>query len=141
MYVYSAASLERLASCDPCLIAVFKAVIGFRDARVLVGHRGKIEQNRAYADGFSQKRWPDGEHNGYPSRAVDASPYPVPDMEDRRNHPRFYYFGGIVMGIAYMLGVKLRYGGDWDGDGNTRNQSFFDLVHFEVEEHNAKYHT
>ena len=33
-----------------------------------------------------------------------------------------------------MMGVDIRWGGDWNGDFNLKNQNFYDLPHFEVEE-------
>ena len=36
------------------------------------------------------------------------------------------------MGRAVELGIRLRWGGDWDGDNELRDQTFNDLVHFEV---------
>ncbi len=36
------------------------------------------------------------------------------------------------MGIASQMGTPLRWGGDWDGDTELRDQKFVDLPHFEV---------
>ncbi len=47
---------------------------------------------------------------------------------------RFYYFAGFVMGTAAAMGVRLRWGGDWDGDTELDDQKFRDLVHFEERE-------
>lgn len=41
-------------------------------------------------------------------------------------------FAGYVMRVADELGIKLRYGGDWDGDKKTADQSFNDLPHYEI---------
>ena len=60
--------------------------------------------------------------------ALDAAPCPI-DWEDAK---RFYLFAGFVLGIARQLGIKLRWGGDWDGDFTWRDQKFHDLVHFEI---------
>jgi len=32
------------------------------------------------------------------------------------------------------MGVDLRWGGDWDGDTEVRDNGFDDLVHFEIVE-------
>ncbi len=42
------------------------------------------------------------------------------------------YFAGLVRGIAVSWGVKIRWGGDWDMDGDLKDNSFDDLVHFEI---------
>lgn len=44
---------------------------------------------------------------------------------------RWYYFGGYVCGVADELGIAVRWGGDWDGDREIRDQSFNDLPHVE----------
>ena len=59
---------------------------------------------------------------------------------DKKNRPRdytkdlnqFYYFAGIVIATARDLDIVLRWGGDWDRDHDLSDQSFDDLVHFEV---------
>lgn len=125
---FSQTSLDRLRTCDQRLQLLFERVVKSRDCTVIVGFRDQAAQEAAFAAGMSQKHWPDGEHNHQPSFAVDVAPYPI----DWSNSARFYYFAGFVQGIASSMGLTIRYGGDWDGDGNPRNQSFNDLVHFEV---------
>ena len=50
----------------------------------------------------------------------------------------FAYMGGLVRGIAVMMRrdghIKhdLVWGGDWNADGRVRDESFRDLVHFEL---------
>jgi peptidoglycan L-alanyl-D-glutamate endopeptidase CwlK len=39
-----------------------------------------------------------------------------------------------VLGIAKMMGLDIRWGGDWNGDFNLQNQNFYDLPHYEVRE-------
>jgi peptidoglycan L-alanyl-D-glutamate endopeptidase CwlK len=36
------------------------------------------------------------------------------------------------MGIAAKMGIKIRWGGDWDRDEELHDQTFFDLPHFEL---------
>ena len=52
---------------------------------------------------------------------------------DYENMDRHYYFGGYVLATAEKLGLKVRWGGDWDGDRETKDQTVNDLVHFEVQ--------
>ena len=42
------------------------------------------------------------------------------------------FFGGLVTGLAKQKGIPLRWGGDWDGDNNFKDNRFDDLVHFEL---------
>ena len=121
-------SRENLATCDKELQNLFNEVVKYFDCSVLVGFRGKNEQNRAFKEGHSKVKWPKGKHNSNPSFAVDVAPYPI-DWEDRE---RFIYFGGFVKGCAYQLGIPLRWGGDWDNDTSLSDNNFDDLVHFEI---------
>jgi peptidoglycan L-alanyl-D-glutamate endopeptidase CwlK len=63
-----------------------------------------------------------------PSLAVDVAPAPV-DWADKA---RFIYFAGIVKEFARRKGLKIRWGGDWQGDGKLKDNKFSDLVHFEL---------
>ena len=123
-------SKKRLATCDDRLQDLFKKVIKYFDCTVIQGHRGEAEQNQAYDAGRSKLRYPDGKHNADPSKAVDVAPYPI-DWSDR---DRFHYFGGFVLGIAAQMGLKIRWGGDWDRDTQVKDNKFDDLPHFEIRE-------
>lgn len=126
---FSEKSLTKLATCDERLQSVFNEVVKYFDCTVLEGHRGEEAQNRAYAEGKSKLRWPNGNHNSVPSKAVDVIPYPV-DWSDRE---RMTLFAGFVLGTARQMGIKLRWGGDWDNNTQVKDNSFDDLVHFQVE--------
>jgi len=45
---------------------------------------------------------------------------------------RFYHFAGYVLGVAEILGIKIRWGGDWNGNFDLKDQNYYDLPHFEV---------
>ena len=72
------------------------------------------------------------------SRAVDAGPWPMKwpqeGPEKWLDWGRLYYFAGIVMSQANSLGIKIRYGGDWNGNFDLKDQNFYDGVHFELVE-------
>ena len=121
-------SRGRLSSCHPDLQRVFNEVVKEFDCSVICGHRGENEQNLAYQEGMSKVKYPNGKHNGKPSLAVDVAPYPI-DWNDRE---WFTYFAGYVLGVAKSMGIKLRWGGDWDMDFKVKDNSFDDLPHFEL---------
>ena len=125
---FSQKSQDNLNTCDMDLQDVFNEVVKHFDCTVLVGHRSQEAQTKAYNEGKSQKQYPDSKHNSMPSNAVDVAPYPI-DWEDR---DRFHYFAGYVMRTAKDLNVNLRWGGDWDNDTELKDNSFDDLVHFEI---------
>lgn len=114
---------------------VFNEVIKYYDCSVIVGYRGKFEQDAAYFDGRSDKKYPDSKHNQMPSLAVDAVPWFKNKPHIRwKDEDKFYEFGGFVLGIAAMLGIKIRWGGNWDMDDELHDQNLFDLCHFEIME-------
>ena len=121
-------SLSKLSTCDKKLQEVFNEVIKTVDCSVLEGHRGKDRQNALYKEGKTKLTFPKGRHNSSPSNAVDVVPYPV-DWGDRE---RFHLFAGFVLGIAKSMGIKLRWGGDWNINWFVDDNKFDDFPHFEV---------
>jgi hypothetical protein len=55
-------------------------------------------------------------------------PYPI-DWDDRE---RFHLFSGFVLGIARSMGIKLRWGGDWNMNFEVDDNNFDDFPHFEL---------
>lgn len=129
-YKFSKISQARLDTCHPDLQAVLNEVIKKVDFTVICGHRSQAEQDLAFHTGKSKLRFPRSKHNTTPSKAVDIAPYPI----DWNNRERFYFLAGIVLGTADRMGIQLRFGGDWDRDGNITDNNFDDLVHFEIVE-------
>ncbi len=130
---FSEQSEELLKTCHPYLGIVFEEVIRFFDCKVLAGHRSQEEQEKCFRDGTTTKHWPDSKHNLVPSVAIDVVPYPVNwDLDNPNNLRRWYFFGGLVLGVAWAKGIMLRWGGDWDGDFDFRDQRLYDLPHFEL---------
>jgi peptidoglycan L-alanyl-D-glutamate endopeptidase CwlK len=126
---FSFESRRRLETCDSRLIRVFETVLslGF-DHTIVTGHRSEREQEEMFRLGRSKLLWPNSRHNTMPAEAVDAAPYPI-DWKDRE---RFSYFAGVVLGIAQSQGLQLTWGGDWDRDWQLRDNTFDDLLHFEL---------
>jgi peptidoglycan LD-endopeptidase CwlK len=123
-------SIERLKTCDPKLQELFNEVVKHYDCSVLEGHRTRERQTELFfaKPQRSKVQWPNSKHNTFPSKGIDISPYPI----DWDNTKRFYHFAGYVQGIANQMGIKIRFGGDWDNDFDLDDQSFMDLVHFEL---------
>ena len=130
MNKWSNTSKERLEQCDERLQALAEAVLQIHDCSVLTGHRSENAQNQAYVEGYSSIQWPNSKHNSQPSLAIDLAPFPI----DWKNTKRFYYFAGIVMGVAKQMNLPIRWGGDWDMDNDLDDSNFLDLVHFEIKE-------
>lgn len=123
-------SLKRLDTCDERIQKVLNEVIKHYDFMILEGTRTVEQQQQYYKEGKSKL---DGinkksKHQSYPSLAVDIAPYPI-DWNDSK---RFYYLAGLVIATANSMGIKLRWGGDWDSDGDFKDNTFNDLPHFEL---------
>jgi len=150
-YQFNQSSLSNLSTCHRTLQNLFNEVILKADCSIICGHRGEIEQNKAYESGRSKIKFPHGKHNSVPSLASDVYPYPYDweagewtfndvfaegNLDKMRrvmnNLKKFYYFAGIVRGIAWELGINVRWGGDWDSDNDLTDQNFNDLPHWEI---------
>lgn len=129
MPAFSRTSQGRLSTCTEGIQEVFNEVIKHYDCTILCGHRGAAAQMQAVATGASKTEFPNSKHNSYPSKAVDVAPYPV-DWDDL---DRFYHFGGFVMAVAKMKDIKLRWGADWNGNMDFRDEKgkLRDFPHFE----------
>jgi len=127
-------SKERLETCHPKLQLLFNEVVKRYDCTILCGHRNQADQDKAFAEGKSKLKWPKGEHNALPSKAVDVAPYITGKDIDWNNTKQFYHFAGYVLATAEQLGLNIRCGCDWDKDKDVDDQTFNDLVHFEIDE-------
>lgn len=124
---FSKNSLKLLATCDEKLQTLMKEVIKDYDFTVICGTRGEADQDAAYKAGNSKLKFPNSKHNSNPSKAVDIAPYPI----DWNNTQRFRDLAKVVLEKAEELGIKIRYGGDWNMNGK-QDDSFVDLPHFEL---------
>ena len=142
-YRFGEKSMHHLYSAHPVLIMLAKRVLsyGVMDFSVIEGHRSTdrqqqlFKEGKTHIDGFRKL----GKHNQMPSLAIDVLPYPqsvngVKNWDDRH---RFCVLAGMFFAAAAELdianhGFSLRWGGDWDGDGNNQDSNFDDLPHFEL---------
>ena len=129
MYKYGKSSQRRFDTLDPKLQLLLHVVLLKWDHSVLCGHRTEAEQDKAVADGASKVQFPNSKHNSLPSKAVDIQQYPY-----NGDVKGLYMFIGYVRRVADELGIKIRCGADWDGDGSTKDQTFHDVFHVEVVE-------
>lgn len=137
-YKLSARSLSRLEGVHPDLVRIVKRAIEItrQDFSVLEGVRTPERQAELYAQGRSKPgqivTWTMTSNHfkqadGY-GHAVDLVPYPL-DWSDLRA------FDAIAMAMfdaADELGLKIRWGADWDMDGKPREKGESDSPHFEL---------
>ena len=125
-------SRERLRGVDTKLVNVLNEVVKYFDITIIEGLRSQERQNELVAQGKSKTKFV----KHVLGKAVDMAPYPI-DWESRDD---FHYLGGFVLGVAAKMGVDIRWGGDWNasskfqGKRTTKDNSFDDLVHFELKE-------
>ncbi len=139
-YHLGEASLAKLDGCASDLINIARLAIGVTpvDFTIVWGYRGEAEQNALHASGASHKAYPESKHNreksGKPaSWALDFAPW-----VDGRIYWEDTHMFAVVAGVFLACGgirarpVKLRWGGDWDGDGKTTDQTLMDWGHIEL---------
>lgn len=139
-YHFGHRSMERIETCTPrlqkvCLFAITRSPVDFT---IVHGWRGKDEQNELVAQGLSKTPWPNSKHNAHRispvyapmSEAIDFAPWVNGGIDWNDSH-MFAIVAGVFFACASELEVKLRWGGDWDMDGSTRDQSFMDWGHLE----------
>lgn len=124
---FSIKSHNILNTCHPALKEVLLEVIKHIDCSVISGHRGQKEQDELKRKGRSQLSFPQSMHNENPSDAVDVAPYPSLFSDKAM----FYVLGGYIMCVASQLGLKLRWGADFNQNWKF-DDNFNDLGHFEL---------
>ena len=117
-------SKERLRGVDARLVSVLNELVKIMDVTIIEGLRSEQRQEKLLKEGSTKTKF--SKH--ITGKAVDLAPYPI-DLNDR---DRFHYKGGMIRGIAKQLNVPVRWGGDWDSDGETKDNRFDDLVHVEI---------
>lgn len=140
-------SRGQLDTCSPEIQALMERVVENFDISILEGHRGQELQDLYYEKGTSKLKYPDGNHNNKPSNAVDIQPYPFNPKSPKAKiklalmagyvkaifeNLKLDQYGHGFHGSGSLMGFKLRWGGDWDSDGDLDDQTFDDYYHFEI---------
>ena len=124
MFRFGRRSRKRLEGVDAKLVNVLNELIKIMYVTVIEGVRSEERQRELLKKGATKVKY--SKHMS--GKAVDIAPYPI-DWEDRE---RFHYMGGMLRGIGQQLGIRVRWGGDWDSDGEIKDNNFDDLVHVEI---------
>ena len=113
-----------------CDLAITRTPIDFGVA-YLGGFRTAEEQNDLFKAGMSTK---DGylKHSKHQlGQAVDLIPF-VDGVAVDGDDVMCGVIAGVVFSCASELNIDIRWGMDWDGDGDTRDTTFRDIYHFEL---------
>ena len=141
---YGPASNAKLMTCHDEIRVVMSAALKLTppslDITIVHGFRDKDGQN-SIDPRFTTKRWPASYHNatddaGDPcSDACDWAPWirlrsgkmgiPWTDVK------MFSFLGGIIQAAAAELDIAITWGGDFDRDGSTEDQTLADVGHIQ----------
>lgn len=133
-YQLSERSLNNLKGVNPKLVKVVKRAIELstQDFMVIEGLRTQARQDELWAQGRTKPgpivTWTKDASTHGTGHAVDICPYPV-DWTDLK---KFDAIAVAMFAAAAEQGVKLRWGADWDQDGNPRERGESDSPHFEL---------
>ncbi|MCP5006916.1 MAG: M15 family metallopeptidase [Planctomycetes bacterium] len=135
-YSFGKRSRANLAEIRPGLRAVPILALswGIIDFSIYEAKRPKAEQNLYYRQGKSRVEWPNGKHNVLNPddlvNAFDAAPFINGKISWKQVH--CVALSGIMIAAGRVLGVQIRWGGDWNSNGEPiTDQNFQDLVHYE----------
>lgn len=121
-------SLRSLMGIHKDLVRVVHRAIKMTtvDFTVLEGLRTKERQMKLFQIGATKIM--NSRH--ITGHAVDLGAYV--DGEIRWDWPLYYPLANAMKMAALEENVPLRWGGDWDGDGDYEDESFRDGPHFEL---------
>jgi peptidoglycan L-alanyl-D-glutamate endopeptidase CwlK len=137
-YVFGSKSREKLATCHPDIVTVAELALDISpyDFTIIHGWRGKELQDSLVEAELSRTPWPESKHNytedGQPmSLAIDFGPWIDATIPWKDTHI-FAVIAGVMISSAIQAGISVRWGGDWDSDGSTRDQTLMDWGHLEL---------
>ena len=127
-------SEKNLVGVDEQLAKVVRAVAAEHDILVIEGLRTKERQADLYAQGRTKPgkivTWT------LTSKHIDGKAVDVVKLKngtiDWNDSRSFEELGKVMLDTAKQLGVKLRWGYDWDGDGVLKEKGETDGPHFEL---------
>lgn len=125
---FGQASLTSRAQLLPPLQALFDAAIKETDFRILDAMRGRAAQEAAFKKGNSKVHFGDSAHNWKPAVAADLFPAPY----DWNNKQSFLDLSVVILRIAKAQGTPIRWGGDFNMDGNKTTNDDWDPGHYEL---------
>lgn len=136
---FSKRSLLNRAQLHHLLQRVVDTAIKRFDFTILDAQRGRAEQEAAFRNGFSKAHFLESAHNYEPAVAMDLAPYPINFNDVGRFKEMAKVIGyydarqGDGRGIALELKIPLRWGADWDMDGEWNDEKFKDWGHWELD--------
>jgi peptidoglycan L-alanyl-D-glutamate endopeptidase CwlK len=147
MYKLSKTSQSRLDTCDDYIVKVIEKAIELSpiDFGVAQGSRTIAQQRQYFNDGKSKINPDNYDVDVLPQKAkhIVTADYPKAGAVDIYGYVNgatwdakvLCHIAGVIMAVDKMYENRLRWGGNWDGDGEIiTDQTFQDLPHFELRE-------
>jgi peptidoglycan LD-endopeptidase CwlK len=134
-------SSGNLAGVHPLLVEIATEALqnSASDFTVICGHRDKAGQDAALRAKTTKVAYPNSAHNqldpatGKPrSCAIDVIPYPFTGWEDKAMFAAWKQIADAMFAAAAKRKVKLRWGGDFNRDGDKTTKDSWDSPHFEL---------
>lgn len=128
-FVLGSASLANLDGVHPDLRKVVKRAIEITmvDFKVIEGVRTLARQKELKAQGASQTL--DSRH--LTGHAVDCAPL-VNGTIPWNDKSKFKAVSDAMFAAAKEYGIHIRWGGDWNENGRSDDERFYDGPHFEL---------
>ncbi|MGX2956442.1 M15 family metallopeptidase [Ursidibacter arcticus] len=125
-FKFSKRSEDNLNGVHPDLIKVARLALQLskRDFTVIEGIRSKERQAELYQKGATKTM--NSRH--LTGHAIDIVPYPL-DWHDKQ---AFADLAKAMFEAAKQLKIPIRWGGDWNRNGRSDDESFYDGPHFEL---------
>lgn len=142
-FAYGTRSLEKLETCHPELQRIANEALRLSpyDITIIHGWRNMELQNKLFDEGKSKKKFPNSRHNRTSdpmviepenmSDALDFAPWINRNIYWNDTHI-FAVIAGCFIAAARNFGHTIRWGGDWDMDGQTTDQRLMDWGHIEI---------
>ena len=146
MAQFSEASLKKLREVHIDLQTIFLFTVKYFDCSIIYGLRTTEEQQELYAQGRTKPGYIVTYKDGIHKKSKHQDGLAVDVIVYHKEHPHIrwkdergmYHFAGIVLAFAKILreqgkiNSEIRWGGNWDMDDDLYDQTFMDLVHFEI---------
>lgn len=134
---FDAASAKRLKGAHPLLQRLLIAARQQIPFTVMDSQRGKAAQEAAFKRGTTKARFGQSAHNWDPAIAVDLGPIPL----DWNKLDGFIAVWRVIgwynpangrgEGLALLMRIPLRWGGDWNMNGKYTDDGW-DFPHYEL---------
>jgi len=129
MSTFDKHSAARLLNAHPLLQKLMNEAIKKAPFVVLDSQRGRAAQELAFRQGNTKVHFGNSAHNWAPSIALDVCPLPI---NWKNTKPFMVLAQQVIWPLANAMKIPVRWGGDWNMNGKTNDESFVDLPHWEL---------